>query len=112
MSLISAHHRSRTNRKRVVLIPDSAHGTNPATASMCGYRVESVRSTERGTVDVADLDAKMNREVAALMLTNPNTFGVFEDEILEIARIVHGGGGLLYYDGANLNAPAGPMSPR
>ena len=111
MSLISAHHRSRTDRKRVVLIPDSAHGTNPATASMCGYRVETVRSTERGTVDVSDLDAKMNREVAALMLTNPNTFGVFEDEILEIARIVHEGGGLLYYDGANLNALLGQCRP-
>ncbi len=111
ISVISAHHRSRGNQRQVVLIPDSAHGTNPATASMCGYRVEAVRSTERGTVDVTDLKSKMSGEVAALMLTNPNTFGVFEDEILEIAQIVHEGGGLLYYDGANLNALLGQCRP-
>ena len=111
ISLIGAYHRARGNGKEVVLIPDSAHGTNPATAAMCGYRIEEVKSTDRGTVDVEDLKAKMNGDVAALMLTNPNTFGVFEDEILEIAEVVHSGGGLLYYDGANLNAFLGQCQP-
>jgi len=111
ISLIAAHHRAQGNDKKVVLIPNSAHGTNPATAAMCGYRVEEVKSTERGTVDVEDLKAKMSDEVAALMLTNPNTFGVFEDEILEMAKVVHDGGGLLYYDGANMNAFLGQCRP-
>jgi glycine dehydrogenase subunit 2 len=111
ISLIAAYHRAHKNEKRLVLIPDSAHGTNPATAAMCGYTVETVRSTDRGTVDVEDLKAKMSDEVAALMLTNPNTFGVFEDEILELAEAVHDGGGLLYYDGANLNAFLGQCRP-
>jgi len=111
ISLIAAHHRAQGNDKQVVLIPDSAHGTNPATAAMCGYRVQEVKSTERGTVDVEDLKSKMSGEVAGLMLTNPNTFGVFEDEILEIAEIVHSGGGLLYYDGANMNAFLGQCQP-
>jgi glycine dehydrogenase subunit 2 len=78
---------------------------------MCGYDVCEVKSTERGTVDVDDLREKMNDEVAGLMLTNPNTFGVFEDEIQEMAKIVHDGGGLLYYDGANLNAFLGQCRP-
>jgi glycine dehydrogenase subunit 2 len=111
ISLIAAYHAAKGNDKQVVLIPDSAHGTNPATAAMCGYRVEEIRSTERGTVDVEDLKSKMSDQVAGLMLTNPNTFGVFEDEILEIAEIVHSGGGLLYYDGANMNAFLGQCQP-
>lgn len=111
ISLIAAYHKAHGNKKKVVLIPDSAHGTNPATAAMCGYEVCEVKSTERGTVDVDDLREKMNDEVAGLMLTNPNTFGVFEDEIQEIAKIVHDGGGLLYYDGANLNAFLGQCRP-
>ncbi len=111
ISLIAAYHRENRDNRQVVLIPDSAHGTNPATAAMCGYRVETLKSTGRGTVDVADLKAKMNDRVAGLMLTNPNTFGVFEDEILEIQQVVHDGGGLLYYDGANLNAFLGQCRP-
>jgi len=111
ISLIAAYHRARKSEKKVVLIPDSAHGTNPATAAMCGYTVEAVKSTDRGTVDVNDLRSRMSGEVAALMLTNPNTFGVFEDEILEVGEIVHDGGGLLYYDGANLNAFLGQCRP-
>ena len=111
ISLIAAYHKAHGNKKKVVLIPDSAHGTNPATAAMCGYEVCEVKSTERGTVDVDDLREKMNDEVAGLMLTNPNTFGVFEDEIQEMAKIVHYGGGLLYYDGANLNAFLGQCRP-
>ncbi|HCK08374.1 MAG: glycine dehydrogenase (aminomethyl-transferring) [Gemmatimonadetes bacterium] len=111
ISLIAAHHRANGNEKKVVLVPDSAHGTNPATAAMCGYDVVELKSTEDGTVDVDDLKAKMNDEVAGLMLTNPNTFGVFENEILEISDIVHAGGGLLYYDGANMNAFLGQCQP-
>lgn len=111
ISLIAAYHRERQDRRQIVLIPDSAHGTNPATAAMCGFQVETLKSTDRGTVAVADLKAKMNHRVAGLMLTNPNTFGVFEDEILEIQQVVHDGGGLLYYDGANLNAFLGQCRP-
>ena len=111
ISLIAAYHREKQDSRQIVLIPDSAHGTNPATAAMCGFRVEALKSTDRGTVDVADLKAKMNDRVAGLMLTNPNTFGVFEDEILEIQQVVHDGGGLLYYDGANLNAFLGQCRP-
>jgi glycine dehydrogenase subunit 2 len=111
ISLIAAYHREKQDSRQVVLIPDSAHGTNPATAAICGFRVETLKSTDRGTVDVEDLKAKMNDRVAGLMLTNPNTFGVFEDEILEIQRVVHDGGGLLYYDGANLNAFLGQCRP-
>ena len=111
ISLIAAYHQAHGNLKQVILIPDSAHGTNPATAGMCGYTVESIKSTDRGTVDVEDLKSKMHDGVAGLMLTNPNTFGVFEDEILEIAEVVHKGGGLLYYDGANLNAFLGQCRP-
>ena len=109
--LIAAYHRARGYRKKVVLIPDSAHGTNPATAAMCGYTVQAIKSTARGTVDVADLEARLTDDVAGLMLTNPNTFGVFEDEIEKIAALVHGVGGLLYYDGANLNAFLGQCRP-
>ena len=111
ISVIAAHHRAQGNRKRVVLTPESAHGTNPATAAMCGYTVQPLRTDPRGMVDLSDLKAKMNGEVAAIMLTNPNTFGIFETDILEIAEVVHRGGGLLYYDGANLNALLGQCRP-
>ena len=111
ISLIAAYHQAKGNDKKVVLIPDSAHGTNPATAAMCGYTVRAIKSTERGTVDVDDLKKHLADDVAGLMLTNPNTFGVFEDEIQEIAELVHGVGGLLYYDGANLNAFLGQCRP-
>lgn len=111
ISLIAAYHEAKGNNKKVVLIPDSAHGTNPATASMCGFTVKAIKSTNRGTVDVDDLKKHLSEDVAALMLTNPNTFGVFEDEIQEIAKLVHGVGGLLYYDGANLNAFLGQCRP-
>ena len=111
IAMIAAHHRAHRAKKTTVLIPDSAHGTNPATAAMCGFTVQEIRSDERGMVDLDDLRAKMSPEVAALMLTNPNTLGIFEQEILEIAEIVHKGGGLLYYDGANLNAMLGRCRP-
>jgi len=94
-----------------VLIPDSAHGTNPASAHFAGYKVRELKSNARGTIDLAVLDAAMTEDVAALMLTVPNTLGVFEDQILEIARIVHAKGGYLYCDGANFNAFVGVAKP-
>ena len=109
--LIRAHHKSLGKPRKKVLIPDSAHGTNPATAAMVGYAVENLKSDARGMVDIASLQAQMNEEVAVLMLTNPNTLGVFEQEIHKIADILHAKGGLLYMDGANMNALVGKVRP-
>lgn len=112
LRMIQSYHRSRGDtHRRVVLVPDSAHGTNPASATLCGYRVVTVTSTPRGTVDVDDLRRHLSPEVAAIMLTNPNTFGVFEDDIDTIASLAHEHGALLYYDGANLNALVGKVRP-
>ena len=94
-----------------MVVPDSAHGTNPATANMLGFEVIEVKSNDRGLVDVDDLRSLMSDEIAGLMLTNPNTLGLFEEDILEISNIVHEAGGLLYYDGANLNAIMGVARP-
>ncbi len=94
-----------------IIVPDSAHGTNPATASMGGFKVITIESNDKGCVDVDELKEAMDEKVAGLYLTNPNTLGVFEDDILEIAKIVHDEGGLLYYDGANLNATMGISRP-
>jgi glycine dehydrogenase subunit 2 len=101
----------RGDPRRVILIPDSAHGTNPASAHIAGYRVEQIPSGPDGRVDLAALRRRMRDDVALLMLTNPNTLGVFESAIEEIARVVHAGGGLLYMDGANLNAFVGIARP-
>jgi glycine dehydrogenase subunit 2 len=109
--MVRAHHQAKGNPRKKVLIPDSAHGTNPATAAMVGYSVENLKSNEHGMVDVGALAAQMNEEVAALMLTNPNTLGVFEQEIHKIADIMHDKGGLLYMDGANMNALVGKVRP-
>jgi glycine dehydrogenase subunit 2 len=109
--LVRAHHQAKGNPRKKVLIPDSAHGTNPATAAMVGYAVENLKSNARGMVEVSALEAQMNDEVAALMLTNPNTLGVFEQEIHKIAQILHAKGGLLYMDGANMNALVGKVRP-
>ncbi|MBI4459249.1 MAG: aminomethyl-transferring glycine dehydrogenase subunit GcvPB, partial [Acidobacteria bacterium] len=109
--LVRAYHKSRGNPRKKVLIPDSAHGTNPASAAIAGYRTQSIASNSRGTVDLGQLDRLMNEEVAALMLTNPNTLGIFEGQIVEIAQIIHSRGGLLYMDGANLNALLGISRP-
>src|SRR5260370_25241314 len=100
-----------TRPLKKVLIPDSAHGTNPATAAAVGYAVENLKSNSAGMVDIAWLEAQMNEDVAALMLTNPNTLGIFEQEIHKIAEILHAKGGLLYMDGANLNALVGKVRP-
>lgn len=97
-------------RKRV-LIPDSAHGTNPASAVICGYTVETIRSNERGLTDMAELEKKMDDSVAGLMLTNPNTVGLFEENIEQICKLVHERGGMVYMDGANMNALCGITRP-
>jgi glycine dehydrogenase subunit 2 len=106
-----AYHESKGNPRKKVLIPDSAHGTNPATAAMVGYAVENLKSNSRGMVEVSALEAQMNDDVAVLMLTNPNTLGVFEQEIDKIAKLMHDKGGLLYMDGANMNALVGKVRP-
>ncbi len=97
----------RGEPRRVVLVPESAHGTNPATAAACGYAVETIPANSRGRVDLAALKGKLSGEVAAFMLTNPNTCGLFEDEIIEIAEAVHAAGAFFYCDGANFNAIVG-----
>ena len=99
------------NPRRVVLIPDSAHGTNPASAHFAGYQVKELKSNARGTLDLAVLQAAMTEDVAGLMLTVPNTLGIFEDRIRDIAAIVHAKGGLLYCDGANFNSFVGIAKP-
>lgn len=110
--IIRAYHRARNDMKRTkILIPDSAHGTNPASAALGGFTVVEVPSDERGGVDVEALEAAMDDTVAGLMLTNPNTLGLFDENIERIEKIVHGKGGLLYYDGANANAILGISRP-
>ncbi len=112
MMLIRKHLVARDNRPRsIVLIPDSAHGTNPASAHFCGYEVKEIRSCQRGLIATDALAQAMTDEVAALMFTNPNTLGMFEDRIVEAARIVHAKGGLVYCDGANMNALVGKTRP-
>lgn len=111
MLIVRAYHTSRGNPRRKVIIPDSAHGTNPATAALCGYEVVTVRSDRAGRVDLGALKNLADEEVAVLMLTNPNTLGLFETNVKEIAQIVHAVGGLLYLDGANLNALLGISKP-
>ncbi len=111
MMLIRACLEERGNPRMVVLIPDSAHGTNPSSAHLCGYRVQEIKSNQAGTVDLEDLSRNMTEDVSALMLTNPNTLGVFEWDIKKIAEIVHNKGGFLYMDGANMNALTGVCRP-
>ena len=94
-----------------VLVPDSAHGTNPASASVAGFKTVTIPSNENGLVDLEELKKHVDNDTAALMLTNPNTLGLFEKEIEEIAEVVHEAGGLLYYDGANANAILGKTTP-
>ncbi len=112
MLCIKAYHESRGDTKRVkMLVPDSAHGTNPASAAMAGFTVLSVPSRQDGCVDLDALAALLTDDVAGMMMTNPNTLGIFEKDILNISRMVHEAGGLLYYDGANLNAVLGIARP-
>ena len=110
--LIKAYHVHRGDEKRTkIIVPDSAHGTNPASAAMCGYQVVSIPSREDGCVDLDQLRQAVGEDTAGLMLTNPNTVGLFDKNILEITEIVHQAGGLCYYDGANLNAVMGIVRP-
>jgi len=110
--LISAYHRDRGNeRKRKILIPDSAHGTNPATAALCGFEVVTVRSGADGELDWEDFLSKLDEETAALMITNPNTLGIFERRVREMAEELHRRDALLYMDGANFNALVGVARP-
>jgi glycine dehydrogenase subunit 2 len=112
LMMIKAYHESRGESKRnKVLIPDSAHGTNPASATVAGFETITIPSNDRGLVDVTALKGALGDDTAALMLTNPNTLGLFEEEIVEIAQLVHQAGGLLYYDGANANAILGITRP-
>ena len=110
--LIKQYHDARGDKKRTkIIVPDSAHGTNPATAAMCGYEVVNIDSAPDGCVDLESLKAALGDDTAGLMLTNPNTVGIFDQNILEITRLVHEAGGLCYYDGANLNAVMGVVRP-
>jgi glycine dehydrogenase subunit 2 len=108
---IRAAHEARGDARKTVLAPTSAHGTNPATAALAGYQVVEVAQTADGRVDLADLAAKMNGDVAAVMVTNPNTCGLFEREVIEIARLTHEAGAYFYGDGANFNAIVGKVRP-
>ncbi|TXC92337.1 glycine dehydrogenase subunit 2 [Metabacillus litoralis] len=112
LMMIRAYHEANNDTKRTkVIVPDSAHGTNPASATVAGFETITVKSDENGLVDLEDLKRVVNEETAALMLTNPNTLGLFEAHILEMAQIVHDAGGKLYYDGANLNAVLSQARP-
>jgi glycine dehydrogenase subunit 2 len=112
LMVMRAYHAKNKDEKRTkVIVPDSAHGTNPASATVAGYQTVEVKSNEDGTVNIASLKELLNDEIAGIMLTNPNTIGMFEKDICEIAELVHGVGGLLYYDGANLNPLVGIARP-
>jgi glycine dehydrogenase subunit 2 len=109
--LVRAWHEAQGNARKKIIIPDSAHGTNPATAAICGYTVENLKSNAEGGIDLEALAAQVDEETAALMLTNPSTIGVFESQIHKIADILHAKGALLYMDGANMNALVGKARP-
>jgi len=111
MMMIRAYHAAQGNPRKLVLVPDSAHGTNPSSCSLSGYSTKALPSNARGLIDPAEVRKSMNEEVAAMMITNPNTLGLFEEEIIEICQIVHSHGGLIYGDGANLNALLGIARP-
>lgn len=109
--LIASYHKAKGNKKKYVIVPDSSHGTNPATASMMGYEIITVQTAEYGDMDIDEFKEKMSDEVAAVMMTNPNTLGVFNPYIKQISEIAHAHDALLYYDGANLNAILGKVRP-
>jgi len=113
MLIVRAYHQlhGELDKRRNVLVPDSAHGTNPASAAMAGFNVIEIPSNKEGMVDIEALEAATDETTAAFMITNPNTLGIFEEDIIEIAKIMHKNGALLYYDGANLNAIMGITSP-
>ncbi len=112
MMIIKKYFESINDNRKKVLIPDSAHGTNPASAHMCGFEIVPVKSNEKGQVDIDDLKRLIDKDVAAIMMTNPNTLGLFEEKVLEISKLMHDNGSLLYYDGANSNAILGYTNPK
>src|SRR5262249_16072086 len=107
----AAYYRDRKDRRTRVLIPDSAHGTNPASAALAGFEAVTIKSNARGLVDLADLRANADERTAVFMITNPNTLGLFDDQITAIAEMVHAKGALIYLDGANMNAILGITRP-
>lgn len=111
MIIVKKYFETKGEKRTKVIIPDSAHGTNPASAAMCGFETIEIKSLPNGQVDIEALKDVLNNEVAAIMLTNPNTLGIFEEKILEISKIMHENGSLLYYDGANSNAILGYTNP-
>ena len=111
MMIVKKYFETIGEDRKNVIIPDSAHGTNPASAAMCGFNIVEIKSNEKGLVDLEALKSVLDSNTAAIMLTNPNTLGLFEEDILEISKLVHEVGGLLYYDGANMNAIMGHTNP-
>ena len=112
MMIVKAYHKARNDSKRrIVIVPDSSHGTNPASAAQFGFEVKTIKSNTKGCVDLNELREALTDETACLMLTNPNTLGLFEEDISEIVKLVHQAGGLLYYDGANMNPLMGICRP-
>ena len=112
MMIVKKYFENKNETRNNVIVPDSAHGTNPASAAMCGFNIIEVKSKDNGQVDLDALKSLLDSNTAAIMLTNPNTLGIYEENILEISKMVHEVGGLLYYDGANLNAVMGHTSPK
>lgn len=112
MMIIKKYFETQGEKRTKVIIPDSAHGTNPASAKMCGFECVEIKSNEKGQVDIDALKAVLDKDVAAIMMTNPNTLGLFEENILEISKLMHENGSLLYYDGANFNAIMGYTNPK
>ena len=111
IKMVRAYHERKGNPRSKIILPDSAHGTNPASATISGYQTVQVKSNEKGLIDLEDLKAHLNEDVACFMLTNPNTLGLFESQICEITQLVHAAGALMYMDGANLNALLGIIRP-
>lgn len=112
MMIIKKYFDTIGEKRTKVIIPDSAHGTNPASAKMSGFDIVEIKSNERGQVDINELKEALDKDVAAIMMTNPNTLGIFEENVLEISKIMHENGSLLYYDGANFNAIMGYTNPK
>ena len=112
MMIIKKYFEVKGETRKKVLIPDSAHGTNPASAHLCGFDIVPIKSNDKGQVDIEDLKAHLDKDVAGIMMTNPNTLGIFEENVLEISKLMHENGSLLYYDGANFNAIMGYTNPK
>ena len=112
MMIVKKYFETIGEKRKNVIIPDSAHGTNPASAAMCGFNIVEIKSNEKGLVDIDALKSVLDNNTAAIMLTNPNTLGLFEEDILEVSKLVHDAGALLYYDGANMNAILGHTNPK